>query len=68
MTFHHRRSEPKEAAMLCRAQTGDAGAVLNALNRVRLSHDLEPYWAPPGRHQLVFVLALLVSVGLVALI
>jgi hypothetical protein len=68
MTFHHRRSEVKEAAMLCRMQTGDADAVLNAINRVRLSHDLQPYRAPQVKYQLVLVLALLITVAVVTLI
>ena len=53
--------------MLCRMQTGDADAVLSAINRVRLSYDLQPYRAPRPRHQLVFVLALLIAVAVVAL-
>ena len=54
--------------MLCRMQTGDADAVLNAINRVRLSHDLQPYRAPQVKYQLVLVLALLITVAVVTLI
>jgi hypothetical protein len=53
--------------MFCRVQvTDDPIASWSAINRARLSHELEPYRAPRPRYQVAAIIALLATVMLLA--
>ena len=47
--------------------TGDPDAVWSSINRVRVSKGLDQYRAPPGKHQFIAAVALILTSFLLVL-
>jgi hypothetical protein len=55
--------------MFCDAQSTDrSDPAWDAINRARLSYELEPYWAPRPRYQVACIFGLVATVGILALL